>query len=70
MGKDASKPPSGFTRGMRKLYYPLGFKKGYNFYLCKQTLSSSAVAFLIQPRVHIRRHHVWFLALSVHVSQL
>ncbi|KAL8657714.1 MAG: hypothetical protein Q9226_001637 [Calogaya cf. arnoldii] len=28
-----SEPPNGFVRGMRKVYNPLGFKKGYNFTL-------------------------------------
>ncbi|KAL8812880.1 MAG: hypothetical protein Q9200_000702 [Gallowayella weberi] len=27
----ASKPPNGFVHGMRKVYNPIGFKKGYNF---------------------------------------
>ncbi|KAL6722245.1 hypothetical protein ACLMJK_001352 [Lecanora helva] len=33
MGKDTSTAPNGFIRTMKKLYHPLGFKKGYNFYL-------------------------------------
>ncbi|KAL8714956.1 MAG: hypothetical protein Q9225_006485 [Loekoesia sp. 1 TL-2023] len=33
MGNEAAKPSNGFIRFMRKLYKPLGFKKGYNFTL-------------------------------------
>ena len=31
-----SKPPNAFVKAMRHVYHPLGFKKGYNFPLCKE----------------------------------
>lgn len=34
MSDKVEKPGNGFTRFMRKVYTPIGFKKGYNFTLC------------------------------------
>lgn len=34
MVKPMRPPANGFVAGMRKVYNPLGFSKGYNFVLC------------------------------------
>ena len=54
----STKPASsGFVHAMRKLYNPLGFKKGYNFSLCTlpqlETLRSPSPQ-ADQSRVHLR----------------
>ena len=36
---DEDAAPNGFVRVMRKVYRPLGFHKGYNFPLCRSSMS-------------------------------
>lgn len=42
-------PANGFVRFMRKIYNPLGFKKGYNFPLCRSLFSSASYLILRFP---------------------
>ena len=35
---ESPESPSGFVRVAQKVHHPIGFKKGYNFVLCKKPI--------------------------------
>ena len=48
MDTDAAQSSNGFVRFARKIYNPIGFKKGYNFTLCKSSLAMTTSNVLTQ----------------------
>lgn len=67
--KPTNSAPNAFVRTARKIYNPLGFKKGYNFLLCMGSLHfNQTIAHVILIRVHLRRSYLRLRTRSLAIS--